>query len=280
MKKVWIVLGFLILAVVVLVDPAMQWREYQLGKAMEKLETDVVTLNEVVPFAWEKVYTFSPYTGREEIEEIIGFRDRGIEETVSEGMVQLIFVQGNEVTASVYGYPSALGYQVEFTDAVTFAEEASFSVERKNGIVCLTEQKKGFATAEAGVAYYLEEGEEVLWQDSFLATEIAILYSARDSYFRVLGFAEEKQGYVEQWGLARYGSGVSLTVDAPWEAEEAAASPRYEILLLLEDASLEGSLTASEFQEAIERDGKRLGAKITRYAMQPMLTKELRLQET
>lgn len=63
-------------------------------------------------------------------------------------------------------------------------------------------------------------------------------------------------------------------------AEEAAASPRYEISLLLEDASLEGSLTASEFQEAIERDGKRLGAKITRYAMQPMLTKELRLQET
>ena len=85
---------------------------------------------------------------------------------------------------------------------------------------------------------------------------------------------------MEQWGLARYGSGVSLTVDVPWEAEEAAASPRYEISLLLEDASLEGSLTASEFQEAIERDGKRLGAKITRYAMQPMLTKELRLQET
>lgn len=251
MKKVWIGLGFFILAVVALVNPAMQWREYQLGQAMEKLETDVVTLNEVVPFAWEEVYTFSPYTGREEIEEIIGFRDRGIEETVSEGMVQLIFVQGNEVTASVCGYPSALGYQVEFTDVVTFAEEASFSVERKNGIVCLTEQKKGFATAEAGVAYYLEEGEEVLWQDSFFATEIAILYSARDSYFRVLGFAEE-----------------------------AAASPRYEISLLLEDASLEGSLTASEFQEAIERDGKRLGAKITRYAMQPMLTKELRLQET
>ena len=48
-------------------------RERALQAAVTGISKDTVTLNEVVPFAWDTVYTFAPYTPREEIEAVIGF---------------------------------------------------------------------------------------------------------------------------------------------------------------------------------------------------------------
>lgn len=276
MKKFVILLGCLILAVVVLCNPFVQWHEHQLKQAMAALQRDTVTLNEIVPFDWDKVYTFPPYTSKTEIEEKIGFRSRAIEETVSEGMVQLIFVDGDKVTASVCGYASTLGYQVEFADMVAFEEEALFSVERKDGIVCLKEMGKTFATVEEGIAYYLDEEEEVLWQDKIYCTDIAILYSSEKECISALAFAEEPEGYTEMWGLASYGSGVQLSLDAPWETEGRTPYPYYEISYTAFDSlPTEEELAESGFQEYIERDGKYFAVKLERYEMQSTATNEV-----
>ena len=48
------------------------------------------------------------------MEKATGFSSPSIQETVSEGMVQLLFVKEGRVVASVCGYAERLGYQIRF----------------------------------------------------------------------------------------------------------------------------------------------------------------------
>ena len=131
-------------------------RERALQAVVTGISKDTVTLNEVVPFAWDTVYTFAPYTPREEIEAVIGFRSAAIQEGYSEGILRLVFVKGRRVAAMVCATPQALGYTIVFDGHISHAENALFSVTRTGGIVQLTEIKKDTAN---GVFFGLVGGD-------------------------------------------------------------------------------------------------------------------------
>lgn len=128
------------------------WKNSEIDRNNEKLkqailsiDSSTVTLNEIVPFDWDIVYTFSPYTSKEDIEAVVGIKSHAIQQTVNEGMVQLIFIKGQEVVSSVCGYSENLGYSISFLEdnlgdyySIHFAERAEFSVERNNNIIELT----------------------------------------------------------------------------------------------------------------------------------------------
>lgn len=86
------------------------------GKNMKELSVmasgDEVNLTDITPFAWDTVYSFDPYVTKDEMETVLGFESRHLKETVSEGMVQLVFVKANEVVCSICGYRDNLGYSV------------------------------------------------------------------------------------------------------------------------------------------------------------------------
>lgn len=88
-----------------------------LAKNMESLKTmesgTKISLSEYTPFSWEAVYSFDPYTSKEEMEAVIHTECSDIQETINEGMTQLIFLSGGRVVASVCGYGENLGYSVD-----------------------------------------------------------------------------------------------------------------------------------------------------------------------
>ena len=124
--------------------PEIDSNNEKFRQAVLSINSDTVTLNEIVPFEWEAVYTFPPYTSKEEIESIVGIKSSAIQQTANEGMVQLIFVKGQEIVSSVCGYSDSLGYSISFLEdgenygLILKAEKAEFSVERDNNIVKLT----------------------------------------------------------------------------------------------------------------------------------------------
>lgn len=69
-------------------------------------EYSTISLNQITPFKWEKVYFFPPYTSKSEIFKTIGFRCGGIFETHNEGMMQIIFTNKNKVVCNISGYNS------------------------------------------------------------------------------------------------------------------------------------------------------------------------------
>lgn len=143
-KKVWIISAMAIVTLAVgsymIENPFIAYHNYLLKQSISKISKPTVTLNEIVPFEWDTVYTFAPYTSRSEIEEIIGFKSNAIQETVSEGMVQLLFVKDSAVCGSICGYDENLGYAVHFSDKVEVTDNRQFDVCIQDDIVYLTEK--------------------------------------------------------------------------------------------------------------------------------------------
>ena len=128
-------------------SPVVLWHNHQLKAALTGLTDTTITLEQAVPFSWDEVYTFAPYTSVEEIQEVIGTTSFNLKEAESEGVLQLVFLDGGAVTAAVCAAPAALGYDVDLASAVdstpcklTHGENISFAVERDGGVVRLTAQ--------------------------------------------------------------------------------------------------------------------------------------------
>lgn len=109
----------------------------RLKAALTALTRGTTTLEEAVPFDWEAVYSFEPYTSREEIARTIGFDSPEISETIGEGVTQLIFVEEDRVVLCICAYPENLGYDVDFTGCVRYGEHTPFTV-RQGSVVRLS----------------------------------------------------------------------------------------------------------------------------------------------
>ena len=127
-------------------NPFVSINNHKLASSLKSIDRETVSLNDVVPFEWDTLYTFGPYQSKKEIEKTIGFKSADIKENnINEGMVHLLFVKGDKVVASILGYGKNLGYNIDFTSKegwnVTFAEGAQFNVTRVDGITTLTYAK-------------------------------------------------------------------------------------------------------------------------------------------
>lgn len=121
-------------------SPAEICRRRALRQAMAAVEDGEVTLNEIVPFAWDAMYTYEPYMSREEAEEMMQIPVRGLKQSVSEDAVQLVFVKDGRMACNVCGYISREGYGfLWWSGRLDFAEETVFQAKRDaDGILWLT----------------------------------------------------------------------------------------------------------------------------------------------
>jgi hypothetical protein len=137
------VLFVCIMFLVIFGNPIILKNRYDFGHAVKNLSTETITLNEITSFEWDIVYSFAPYTPKQEMEKIIGFKSNYITETVSEGMLQLIFVKDNKVVCNILGYSSNLGYSISlWTGAedycqIRYEDDISFSVEYEDNVPLL-----------------------------------------------------------------------------------------------------------------------------------------------
>ncbi len=68
---------------------------------------------ELFDLDYDELYVFGPYQPKEEMEVEIGFKTSILQETVNEGMMNILFVKENSPVAYLYGYPSNVGYYIE-----------------------------------------------------------------------------------------------------------------------------------------------------------------------
>ena len=131
------IVGYLVIG-----NPVIFINNQKLENSVKSIHSDTVKLNEVVPFNWDAVYTFEPYVSKESIEEIVGFKSADIKENnINEGMAYLLFIKDKKVVASILGYSENLGYCLDFSSKVTFAENAQFNVTIFDGVVMLAYTK-------------------------------------------------------------------------------------------------------------------------------------------
>ena len=83
---------------------------------------ETVKLLDIRPFEWDTIYSFGPYTSKEETYKTVGYKWNRIRETVSEGMDQVVFMNDSKVVCYLYGYPENNGYGLWF-DSENHIEE-------------------------------------------------------------------------------------------------------------------------------------------------------------
>lgn len=92
-------------------------------------EGDEVVFNDVVPFDWDSVYTFAPYTEPEIMAETMGVTVKNLQQTLNEGMVQYYFIHQEKLVCAIYGYPNANGFVLEWEGSpLRYSDDARFSV--------------------------------------------------------------------------------------------------------------------------------------------------------
>ena len=113
-------------------------KNVKLKDSIYAINSEVVKINEVVPFNWDTVYYIEPYTSKEEIQDIIGIENVKItDNNISEGFVYLVFVKGNSVVTVLKGYPDNIGYDIRFKDKVNYSDDVSFNVIKDKNIIVL-----------------------------------------------------------------------------------------------------------------------------------------------
>ncbi|WP_066715123.1 hypothetical protein [Clostridium sp. Marseille-P299] len=105
--------------------------------------TIIEDFSEWTPFEWDTIYSFAPYTSKDRIYEVVGYKWDRISETVNEGMDQIVFMKDGKVVCYLYGYPgnTKIGFD--------------FGNYNGNYIKLTSDQKLSFKTilADKGVMY-------------------------------------------------------------------------------------------------------------------------------
>ena len=152
----WHSIGLSIIAVLSILylivgDPRIYMNNAKLEDALTGVNSDSVTLEEVVPFEWTTVYAFDPYSSREFVKRISGSNSPALKESVSNGMTNIVFKNHGRVMASVCAYPSSIGYSLSFTGGkntyygypdggyshIKYGDQVEFKVTKDTGIVRL-----------------------------------------------------------------------------------------------------------------------------------------------
>lgn len=109
----------------------------KLSKAIIATNKDEVVINDLVEFDWDSIYTFEPYTSKEDMKEIVGKGNNKYLETYSEGMTQLIFIKNKKIVCQICKYPEQLNYSFDFGEfegsyiKINNNDHARFIVEKK-----------------------------------------------------------------------------------------------------------------------------------------------------
>ncbi len=147
-KKTAVIIGIMIISGLLLLKKDL-WEKNEdlLREQILSFGQSVKTidLTEVTPFEWDTVYSFSPYTPKEKIYETVGYKWDRIQETVNEGMNQMVFLKDGKVICYLYGYPTNNGYGIfysgetlsEYATVLNVDDDLTFQVEREEKVVYL-----------------------------------------------------------------------------------------------------------------------------------------------
>lgn len=93
-----------------------------------------MSLKELTPFEWEKVYFFKPYTSRESIKEVVGCKIKDYYYSVSDSDSQIYFVNDGKVVCSLAGNYETLQFRVDYN-----FDDISYQLEAEDDITIMNE---------------------------------------------------------------------------------------------------------------------------------------------
>ena len=107
----------------------------ELGRVLSQYDDKTIVLNDAVKFDYDYVIQFPPYADKKSMEEMLGFKFSFLSESVSEGMMNILFVKDNKAVCYIYGYGENNNFYLSLPDSEKIEKErtGTFFVNTKNG---------------------------------------------------------------------------------------------------------------------------------------------------
>jgi hypothetical protein len=134
-KKKYVVFSIVLFAIAVFIslgigDKASARRNGSKAAALLKENNSKqICLDDMFSFEWDRAYSFTPYQSVSSMEEELGFASNALREADYDDMVNVAFVKGNKVVASIYGHSGDLGFSIDFDDFIANGEKTMFTKE-------------------------------------------------------------------------------------------------------------------------------------------------------
>ena len=109
----------------------------RLGETLKQVNKTEITWDEVVPFEWDTMYCFTPYTSKEAMVQTVGIESRYLHEGEYDDMVNLVIVKDQEV---VDGHGADLGYRLSAGEKIKKGDGTKFAVEKKGQGIYFSEK--------------------------------------------------------------------------------------------------------------------------------------------
>lgn len=141
-----IIIVFLIIGIRLVKKELWEVNAVALIESLHSINGEVTVIQDLskwTQFEWDTLYSFAPYTPKETIYETIGYKWDTINETVNEGMNQLVFLHRGQVVCYLYGYPENNKIGLTFGSyegshvKLTNKDELAFKVTREDEITYL-----------------------------------------------------------------------------------------------------------------------------------------------
>ena len=105
---------------------------------------EVINLLDLTPFEWDVAYSFSPYTSKEVVYEVVGYKWDNISEMLNEALQQIVFVKNGKVICYIHGFTTKSGFALHFktpyykdgkrigANMINIEDDLDFKVRRNN----------------------------------------------------------------------------------------------------------------------------------------------------
>lgn len=132
---VLLVLLIAIISGLIYINPFVKINNKKLvNNIQEVLTKETVTLEELIPFSFDSVYVYQPYTKKSDMEKEIGIKSRFIKDNYSDtNGTEIIVIKDNRVIASIFMDLDKDGYIIEplvYSNKLDYNDNVEFVIER------------------------------------------------------------------------------------------------------------------------------------------------------
>lgn len=152
------VIIILVVIVVIYIDPFYLIRNNRLITNIESLlDKEIISLDELIPFEYDALYLYEPYTYKKDMEKEIGIKSRFIKDNYTDNLgTELIVIKDNKVISSVFINLKKNGFIIEglvYSNRLDKNDDIEFNVTKSDLGIFIRQKLKHYNDSYYDIVY-------------------------------------------------------------------------------------------------------------------------------
>lgn len=173
---VLLVLNIILICFLFYINPMQVYRNHKFkDNIVTLLDKETITLEELIPFEFDLVYLFEPYSTKENIEKTIGFKSRFVKDNSTDKLgTEVIVVKDEKVISSIFVNLKEDGFTIKrlfVNPCLNYSTKINFRIEKSDSGIIIRQYAKDYEVKYEDIKFVISsdwikkswDGEEELY---------------------------------------------------------------------------------------------------------------------